>query len=205
MLRSPAVVRGDEELLEAWRAGDTEAGTTLFRRFFGPCRRFFVNKVPERDADDLLQKTFTAIVESRERFRGDASFRCFLFSIARRVLMRYLRDYARRDSKRAIDFNVSSIALLGVTPGSAIALERDQQLVREALQRIPVHFQTIIELSYWEGLTPAELSVTLDIEPTTVRTRLFRARAALAKALEGSDLAADPSLERAVKALGESL
>lgn len=205
MLPSPAVEPADEELLEAWRAGDHDAGTTLFRRYFAPCRRFFFNKVPERDTDDLLQKTFTAMVESRERFRGDASFRSFVFSIARHVLLRYLRDYARRDSKRAIDFHESSIALLGLTPGSAIALERDQETVRRALQQIPVHFQTIIELSYWEGLDNAELAVSLGVEPTTVRTRLFRARAALAKALEGSPLAADPSLERVVKSIGESL
>ena len=55
----------DEELLEAWRAGDRKAGTVLFRRFFPQCRRFFVNKVPERDVEDLLQRTFTAMVEGR--------------------------------------------------------------------------------------------------------------------------------------------
>lgn len=195
----------DEQLLEAWRAGDRDAGTVLFRRYFGPCRRFFLNKVPERDTDDLLQKTFTAMVESRERFRGDASFRCFVFSIARNVLLRYLRDFARRESKRELDFDQSSIALLGVTPGSAIALQRDQEVVRQALQQIPVHFQTILELSYWEGLDNAELAIAMDVEPTTVRTRLFRARAALAKALEGSALGADPAWERAVTSLGENL
>lgn len=199
------VAQTDEELLEAWRGGDTKAGTLVFRRFFPQCRRFFVNKVAERDVEDLLQRTFTAMVESRDRFRGDASFRTFVFSIARRTLMRYLREIGQRDSKRSTDLNVSSIAMLGLSPGTKMALQQDQQQVRRALQQIPVHFQTIIELSYWEELGTAELAQILEIEPTTVRTRLFRARKALAKALEGTALAEDESVDRAVVELGASL
>ena len=74
----------DEALLEAWRASDSKAGSALFRRFFPQCRRFFVTKVPERDIEDLLQRTLTAMVEARDRFRGDASFRTFVLSIAPR-------------------------------------------------------------------------------------------------------------------------
>lgn len=195
----------DDELLDAWRAGDEEAGTRLFRRYFSSCRRFFVNKAPERDVDDLLQRTFTGLVESRDRFRGDASFRSYVFAIARRTLWKHLRDRARHGARQDFDQHVSSIAMLGVTPGTAIALQQDQEQVRRALQQIPVHHQTIIELSYWEGLTNAELAVILDIEPTTVRTRLFRARKALAKALESTGLTEDASVERAVRALGEAL
>ena len=195
----------DEELLDAWRAGDAEAGTELFRRFFPQCRRFFVNKIPERDVDDLLQKTFIAMVESKERFRGDASFRSFVFAIARRVLLRYFRDFARRGSKQEPDFNVSSVAALGVTPGTVIALQRDQEVVRRALQQIPLHFQTIIELSYWEDLGTAELAEVLEIEPTTVRTRLFRARKALAKALEGEALGDEATVDKVVESLADGM
>jgi RNA polymerase sigma-70 factor (ECF subfamily) len=199
------MARADEELLQAWGAGDKDAGTELFRRYFAPCRRFFLNKVPERDVDDLLQKTFTAMVESRERFRGDASFRTFVFAIARRVLLRYLRDFARRDSKRELDFNVSSVAALGVTPGTVMALRADQERVRRALQQIPVHFQTVLELSYWEGVPNDELAQILEVEPTTVRTRLFRARKALADALASDNELDADAIDAAVEALGQRL
>ena len=68
-----------------------------------------------------------------------------------------------------------------------------------------MHHQTILELSYWEGLDNAELAAVFEIEPTTVRTRLFRARKALAKALEGTALVEDELVERVVRDLGASL
>ncbi|MEM6989385.1 MAG: sigma-70 family RNA polymerase sigma factor, partial [Myxococcota bacterium] len=175
----------DQELLDAWRGGDEEAGTQLFQRLFRPCRRFFFNKVPERDVEDLLQLTFTALVEGKDRFRGDSSFRTYVLGVARIILLRYLRTYARRGSKISPDLHVSSIAAIGVTPGTVISTRQDQEHVRVALQNIPVHYQTILELFYWEGLTHEELAATLELDRTTVRTRLFRGRKALAKALEG--------------------
>lgn len=194
----------DEALLDAWRAGHNDAGTQLFRKYFVAVRRFFVNKVPERDVDDLLQRTFTALVESRDAYRKDAPFRSFMFSVARNVLLRHLRDFARKGSKRAIDFSVSSLADLAITPRTTIALQRDHEAVRVALQKIPVHFQTIIELSYWEGLSNAELAEIMDVDPTTVRTRLFRARKALMSALEGTGVAED-RVEEATASLGQRL
>lgn len=197
--------RSEDELLAAWREGDAAAGTELFRRLFRVVRRFFFNKVPERDVEDLLQKTFTALVAGRDTFRGEAAVRTYVFAIARRILLRYLREFARRDSKVDLDLDVSSIAVLGVTPGTAIAIQEDEERVRLALQQIPVHFQTILELSYWEGVSNADLAQILEIEPTTVRTRLFRARQALAKALEGTFPADDDSIDRAARELGKHI
>jgi RNA polymerase sigma-70 factor (ECF subfamily) len=197
--------RSEKELLAAWREGDATAGTELFRSLFRVVRRFFFNKVPERDLEDLVQKTFTALVEGRDTFRGDAAVRTYVLAIARNTLLRYLREYARRDSKVALDFAVSSIAALGVTPGTAIAIRDDEEEVRLALQRVPVHYQVILELSYWEGVANAELAEILEIDPTTVRTRLFRARQALAKALEGKVVGDEDSIERAARSLAEHI
>lgn len=197
--------RSEDELLAAWREGDAAAGTELFRRLFRVVRRFYFNKVPERDVEDLLQKTFTALVAGRDTFRGEAPVRTYVFAIARRILLRYLREFARRDSKVDLDLDVSSIALLGVTPGTAIAIQEDQERVRVALQQIPIHFQTILELSYWEGVSNAELAQILEVEPTTVRTRLFRARQALAKVLQHTFPTDDDSIDRAAKELGKHL
>ncbi len=194
----------DDELLTRWREGDADAGTELFRRLFRTIRRFFFNKVPERDLEDLLQKTFTAVVEGKDRFRGEAAVRTYALSIARRVLYRHLRDFARRDSKHSPDLHVSSIAALGVTPGTAMAVQQEEEQVRVALQQIPVHFQTILELSYWDEVSNAELAQILEVDPTTVRTRLFRARKALAKALEDKHTD-EAAIDRAAQALGRHL
>ena len=75
----------DAELLEQWRAGDRKAGEALFDRHFDAVARFFRNKV-DRGIDDLIQRTFLACVESRDRFRGDSSFRTYAFAVGRHVL-----------------------------------------------------------------------------------------------------------------------
>ena len=177
----------DQELLEAWRAGDRDSGTALFRRYFRQLRRFFYNKVPEGDVEDLMQRTFIALVETPSGFRGESSFRTFLFAIAWRVFHRHLRDHARRYSKHIDEPHLSSLAELGLTPGTAIAMEQDQERLRRALQRIPVHYQTIIELHYWEELPAPEIACVLELDPTTVRTRLYRARRALERELAASN------------------
>jgi DNA-directed RNA polymerase specialized sigma24 family protein len=93
----------DQELLRAWRAGDREAGGTLFERHFAAIRRFFRNKV-DHQVEDLVQRTFTACVEARDRFRGDSSFRTYLFAIAHNVLRDHIRR--RRRGTEELDLDV---------------------------------------------------------------------------------------------------
>lgn len=173
----------DAELLEEWRAGDRAAGNALFRRHFASIRRFFRNKIAPDDVEDLIQRTFAACVEGKERFRGDSSFRTFLFAVARRQLYKFLRDRASRDARVDPDLGVSSINALGHSPSSVLAARQDQALVLEALQRISVDHQVMLELYYWEQLPGPDIARVFDITPTTVRTRLFRARRALEEAI----------------------
>jgi RNA polymerase sigma factor (sigma-70 family) len=177
----------DLELLDRWCAGDRSAGNELFQRHFDSVCRFFENKL-DRDVDELVQTTFLSCLHSREQFRKQCSFRTYLFAIARYELYAYLRR-RRRDGH--LDFGVSSIADLGPTPRSR--LERDQQyeLLLRALRTLPVEQQVILELHYWEELTPVELAEVLDVAGATARTRLFRARQALRERMQ--ELAGQPT------------
>jgi RNA polymerase sigma-70 factor (ECF subfamily) len=66
----------------------------------------------------------------------------------------------------------------------AAVQQQERALVAEAMRQIPVDFQITLELYYWEQLTGPELAEVLGISPTTVRTRLHRAREALRASLE---------------------
>lgn len=199
----------DLELLERWRNGDVGAGNALFRRHFSAIRRFFRNKVRPDDVEDLIQRTFAACVEGRDRFRGDASFRTFLFAVARRQLYKHLRDRASRESRVDPDLGVSSIHALGHTPSSIVAAHQEQALLLPALQRISVEHQTMLELFYWEQMPGAEIAEVFDISPTTVRTRLFRARQALEAELrtllEQGARAEIADIEATARAIGAQL
>ncbi len=174
----------DDALLTRWRDGDAASGDALFRRHFRAVRRFFRNKVNEDDVDDLIQRTFMGCVEGRDRFRGDASFRTYLFSTARRQLYQFLRNRGRAQKRVDADLGITSVAALGMTPSSVAAARQEHDILLLALQQVSVEQQTILELSYWEGLSGPEIAVIFDVSPVTVRTRLFRARAALQEAVE---------------------
>lgn len=192
----------DVELLERWRSGDAEAGNALFNRHFGSMRRFFRNKLGAEEVEDLIQRTFLACVESRDRFRGDSSFRTYLFVVARNELYRHLRRRARNDARVGVDFTVSSIHDMGISPSGLVAKQEEHQLVLEALCRIAVDYQIVLELYYWEQIPGPELAEILGIAPTTVRTRLFRAREALREVIEQlNDGDAGFDVEQSVRAL----
>jgi RNA polymerase sigma-70 factor (ECF subfamily) len=200
----------DLELLERWCAGDQRAGNELFQRHFDSVCRFFQNKL-DRDFDELVQTTFMACVRSRDQFRRQSSFRTYLFTIARNELYGYLR---RRRRDQNVDFGVTSLA--DMEPTARSLLDRNQRHLRllHALRALPVEQQVLLELHYWEGMTPTELAEVLDIPAATARTRLFRARQALRSQMDAQAHAQAPaqhSLEdldawaRAVRDLGPEL
>ncbi|MEM6293500.1 MAG: RNA polymerase sigma factor [Myxococcota bacterium] len=176
-------MRKDAELLQAWKDGDNAAGNELFDRHFDSLRRFFRNKVDITEVEDLMQRTLLACLEVVPKFRGEASFRTYLFVIARRQLVDYIRRKTRKENREAPDLGVSSIADFGITPSRAAFEQEVQALLAQAMQSIPVDFQITLEMYYWEQLKGPELAEVLGISPTTVRTRLHRAREALRKQL----------------------
>jgi RNA polymerase sigma-70 factor (ECF subfamily) len=169
----------DFELVDRWRAGDPEAGQRLFARHFDTVSRFFETK-HEAEADELVQATFFACVRARGQFRKQSSFRTYLFTIARHELYRALRERRRAP----IDFERSSIAEIVTTPGTRLDGSHRKARMVEALRRLPVAQQTLLELHYWEDLDVAELGEIFDEEPGTIRKRLSRARAALRDLME---------------------
>lgn len=166
----------DAGLVEAWRGGDREAGRSLFQRHYAAVARFFRNKAGDA-GPDLIQRTFLGCVEGRERFRHEASFRSYLFSIAYKVLCKHYREQ-RRASERgqdAIDFAVES-AFQWTSPLSGVAARQEQRLLLEGLRRLPVDYQVVLELHYWEDMSAAELSEVLAIPLGTAKTRMRRGR-----------------------------
>lgn len=171
----------DLSLLEQWRAGDADAGQALFERHFDSIYSFFETKCPS-EADELVQATFLACLRAKSQFRGDSSFRTYLFTIARNEMYRVLRTRLRKGTQ--VDFNLSSIAELVSTPGTRMARNQEHQQLVEALRQLPVEQQTLLELHYWEEMGIGDLATIFDAPAATIRTRLHRARKALRDRVE---------------------
>ena len=171
----------DAALLDAWRAGDRGAGNELVDRHFRSLYGFFCNKVGAAEVDELIQRTFTAAVASRDQFRGDSSFRTYLFAIARRELLALARRHNRDGAP--IDPAELSLEAVMTSPSAVVARNERQQRLLGALRRLPIDLQIALELFYWEGLRGPELARVLDVPEGTIRTRIRRARQLLAEAM----------------------
>ncbi|MCK6549370.1 RNA polymerase sigma factor [Myxococcota bacterium] len=179
----------DLALFDAWRAGDRGAGATLIERHYDTVVRFFRTKAGPY-ADDLVQRTFLAVAEGAERYRGASSFRAFLFGVARNVFFEFLRARTK-DRLVAPDFAVSSLADLDTGIVTKMGRRDQEQLLVRCLQTLPVELQVAVELYYWEELSIAELAEVQGVPPGTVKSRLSRARALLAEAMAREEATAD--------------
>lgn len=172
--------RTDDQLLAAWRGGDEDAGVELFERYYDAISRFFRSKAWDASAD-LIQRTFLACLETRERMREGTAFRSYLFGIARNILLEHYRG-KRRDGER-IDFMEKSVEDFGPTPTSLLGQQQETQLLLQALRRIPVESQTILELYFWENMTAKDIGDVLGVPEGTARTRIRRAKQLLEQQL----------------------
>jgi RNA polymerase sigma factor (sigma-70 family) len=164
----------DRGLLATWAAGDADAGDELVERHFGLVCRFFTNKVPQPDIEDLVQQTFLGCLEAHDRYDGRASVATFLLAIARNQLFGYYRERRRSPlSERA------TVRDEATSPTGVVARLEDERLLLAALRLVPLDAQVLLELTYHEGLPSSEIAEVLGVSAGTFHTRLHRARESL--------------------------
>ncbi|MEM7156604.1 MAG: sigma-70 family RNA polymerase sigma factor [Myxococcota bacterium] len=189
----------DAPLALAWRDGDDQAGARLIERYYDAIVRLFRTKT-DRDVDDLVQRTFLRCAEARDRYKG-GSFRAFLFAIARNVLFEKIRARAREARMLEPDPEVASIRDLDPGVSTAAWHRREQRIMVEALQTLPLELQLALELTYWEELSGPELAEVFGVPAGTIKSRLHRARTLLREAMEA--LVVPSEVEQSVREVVE--
>lgn len=155
--------------------------------------RFFLNKVRDvQDAEELVSDTFLGCIASKARAERTGAFRSYLFAIA----MNKLRGYYRKQVKRRReleDFEEVCVAdSLGHSPSSIIEKAEEEQLLVNALRRLTLAQQIVVELKYFDVLSGPQIAHLLGLPPPTVYTHLRRGRARLGELVR--ELAANPEL-----------
>jgi len=195
--------RDDKELWAAWDSGDDAAGNAFVERHFSSIFRFFRAKVPHY-ADELTQRTFLACIEGKHRFDQQRSIRAYLFGIAQKQLLRHYEGRSRKFT--ATEIGQQSVADLGPSPSTVLAVREGDEILLRALERIPLDFQAVVELFYWEGMSVIEIAAALELPEGTVRSRLTRARRHLMRQLDELDPGGrHDDLQARAKALGNTL
>lgn len=159
----------DRELIAAWRGGNTRAGDQLTVKYFPQIRKYFVRRAPE-EYEDLNATTFMRLSKSYANYRGEATVRTFIYSIARNVLREHLRALSRRPEFDPI--TTSLFEAYGRRPSSILAEHEEHQILLDALQELTSEDQDLLELRYWTELTGPELRELFGIPEGTVRSRI---------------------------------
>lgn len=181
----------DAELLERWSGGDARAGELLAGRYFMAIRGYFLNKAPS-EYEDLVQEVFVRLAGKRANYRGESSFRSFIFGVARMVLLEHLRKKKNKaDRFDPLEHSVADLA--GGRMSSLLASGESKRLLLDALRELPFNDQEILELYYWQKLTAGEIGQMQALPERTVRSRV---RAALKRAAQAyARLAARPQVD----------
>ncbi len=174
--------------LAALRRGDRAALRECYRCHAGAIRAFaFRLTGDEEAARDLTHDVFVALPSAIGRFRGEGSLRSYLVSIAANKARRHIRRAARKRRESAVPEPPSP------TPGP----EReayDRQLAVElsrAMDTLSDRHRLAFVTCVVEGYSRVEAARILGVPEATVRTWVFRARAALREALTRRGVGAD--------------
>ena len=174
----PIHSKSDPEFLAQWRAGDLDAGAALLAGHMPSLLRYFRRYAGE-DADELLQVSLLACIENQQRFRGDATFRTYLFTIARHALYRHFRERARRRRQVTLDaVNLFDPALGSVERLADLQL---QAAVGRGLAQLGPLDRRLLQRFYADDTDSQHLALEYGIKPSSVRARLHRARRVLAQ------------------------
>jgi RNA polymerase sigma-70 factor (ECF subfamily) len=178
----------DADLLRQMRAGTASAFAALYRRHQGPLYRFALLRCGSPDtAADVVQEAFMGLLTERFQFdplRGQLNN--FLFGVARKLILKHEEPHLRQVALAEPDDDDG--------PGLELASDARQPLermleheaaeeVRRALALLPPHYRDVVILYELHDLSYAEIADICQIDIGTVRSRLSRARAALAKRL----------------------
>lgn len=145
----------DPELIARWRAGDERAATWLVGRHAPGIARYVASLGVHDEIDELVQDTFVRAFGSIDSFRGDSSFRTWLFTIARRLVFDRRRSARRRgDTVEVSEGDVATEydALDG------ILAEESEAKMREALTRLTKTQHEVFMLRVNEGLSYREIA-----------------------------------------------
>lgn len=134
----------------------------------------------KEDAEDVYQDVFLRLAQSATEFSSQEHLKAWLL----RVAVNRCHDVARLRSRRP----AVPLDSMPFEPSDAGPLSPDEvRALWEAVGELPESMRVVIHLYYQEGYSGKEIAGLLGLEPSTVRTRLQRARAQLKTSLGGVD------------------
>lgn len=179
----------DFDLLRQTHAGRADAFTALYRRHQGHLYRYALMRCGSGDtAADVVQEAFMGLLTKRFGFdplRGQLQH--FLFGVARNLILKLEEPRQRQVALPEPDEdgdNELDLACEGAGPLARLLGNEAAEQVRRALALLPAHYRDVVILYELHDLSYLEIATVCQVDIGTVRSRLSRGRAALAKRLQ---------------------
>lgn len=174
----PAVVDDEKTLVRRGQAGDNDAFARLVERNQAGVYNLALRMTRDpEEAVDMTQETFLRAWRSLPGFRAEAKFSTWLYRIAYNVCLsrRIVQPSTFADPDAANAVPVPA----GEEPPALILRQERREWVMAAMNRLTPAYRLVLDLYYWRDCTYEEIAAILDLPMGTVKTHLFRAKAAL--------------------------
>jgi len=181
----------DRQLVERVQQGDKAAFGLLVAKYQRKIMRLLSRLVRDpAEIEDVAQEAFIRAYRALPGFRGESAFYTWLYRIAINTAKNHAIAAGRRpsvveaDPEDAEQFD-SAEGLRDVATPDALLLSKEVgEAVNRAIDRLPEDLRTAIVLRELEGLSYEEISAAMNCPIGTVRSRIFRAREAIAAELK---------------------
>lgn len=182
----------DQVLVERVQQGDKQAFGLLVSKYQRKLIRLLSRWIRDpAEVEDIAQEAFIKAYRALPNFRGDSAFYTWLYRIGINTAKNYLAAQGRRaptstgfDSEEAEGFDEGEQLRDHNTPERILMSKQIGNTVNAAMAALPEDLRTAITLREIEGLSYEEISQIMDCPIGTVRSRIFRAREAIAEKLK---------------------
>lgn len=176
----------DMFLVEATKAGHTEAFDELVHRYISAVRGMIFSVVGHREfAEDIMQDALLIAYRSIQQLKQPDRFPSWLCTIARRCAIRSLRSSKKQILVPLMEHEPSTIASVRFVDDAVEEFDQNETIavLHKALHLLPHEYQIVLELRYWRRMKSRVISEALGLPETTVKWRLHKAVELLSKVI----------------------
>lgn len=162
----------DAELVARWRQGDERAATALVARHAQALARFASSLGERDDVEELVQDTFVRAFQALDSFRGESTFRTWLFTIERRLLLDRRRAAKRSRSRVAV---TDTDAATEYDALDAMVADETADVIQRVVSTLTPMQREVFTLRVVEGLSYQEIAQTVGTTEGAARVHYHHA------------------------------
>ena len=181
----------DRQLVTRAQGGDKQAFSLLVEKYQRKLARLLSRFIRDpAEVEDVTQEAFIKAYRALPAFRGDSAFYTWLYRIGINTAKNYLMAMGRRaptsteiEAEEAEGFEEGEQLRDINTPESVLLSNEIAETVNATIEQLPEELRTAIQMREIEGMSYEDIAKAMDCPIGTVRSRIFRAREAIAEQL----------------------